>query len=337
MDRVDKVFAFADRSGRGLEFGPSYRPLAPKSAGFDVVTVDHTTREELVKKYRAYERTQEQLDAIEEVDLIWDGGSFADLVDEKFDFIIASHFIEHTVDMIGFLQDCERMLKPGGVLTLVVPDKRFCFDMFQPLTTVGDVIDGHLSDLQYHPAGAVVDHFAYTSTRGGTGAWGPKSRAPIKLNETDLAPSTYKVERGSEQAEYIDVHRWKFTPSSFTLLMQDLRDLGYLQMAEAGGFGTTGCEFFVTLTTDARKIERRDRFELLLKTEFELRSVRIPELDSLDINPNPQTTRIARLQKKVAQLKEENRELKRSTSWRVTKPIRKASKAAKSARIRVSG
>lgn len=336
MDRVEKVFAFTDKSGRGLEFGPSYRPLAPKAAGFDVVTVDHATREELVEKYRAYERTQEQLDAIEEVDLVWAGGSFADLVDEEFDFIIASHFIEHTVDMIGFLQDCERMLKPGGVLTLVVPDKRFCFDMFQPLTTVGDVIDGHLSSLQYHPAGAVVDHFAYTCTRGGTGAWGHKSREPIKLNQVDLAPNKNKLESGIEQAGYIDVHRWKFTPSSFTLLMQDLRDLGYLQMAEVGGFGTTGCEFFVSLTMDAGSVERRDRFDLLLKTEVELRSVRIPELDPLDTDPRSQTARIAHLREKVAKLKKENRQLKRSTSWRVTKPIRQATNAAKSARKRVT-
>ncbi len=50
MQRSNKVFEHVNRAGRGLEFGPSYNPLAPKSEGFDVVTIDHAIRDELVGK-----------------------------------------------------------------------------------------------------------------------------------------------------------------------------------------------------------------------------------------------------------------------------------------------
>src|SRR6266566_3060251 len=42
---------------------------------------------------------------------------------------------------VHVLDDCDSLLKKGGVLSLVVPDKRYCFDRFRPLTDVGRVID----------------------------------------------------------------------------------------------------------------------------------------------------------------------------------------------------
>lgn len=41
--------------------------------------------------------------------------------DESLDFIYASHFLEHCASPIKVLRECERVLLPGGVLTLVVP------------------------------------------------------------------------------------------------------------------------------------------------------------------------------------------------------------------------
>ncbi|MGA3176805.1 MAG: class I SAM-dependent methyltransferase [Candidatus Acidiferrum sp.] len=51
-------------------------------------------------------------------------GTLADqkFPDETFDAITASHFIEHISDPLGMLQQCRRLLKPGGLLVLITPN-----------------------------------------------------------------------------------------------------------------------------------------------------------------------------------------------------------------------
>lgn len=39
---------------------------------------------------------------------------------------------EHEPDLIRFMNECDAVMEPDGILTLAVPDKRFCFDRFRP-------------------------------------------------------------------------------------------------------------------------------------------------------------------------------------------------------------
>lgn len=314
MDRTEQALRAVDLTGRGLEFGPSHAPLVKKSSGARIEILDHATREELVDKYRLLGVPEHQLADIEEVDHLWTGGSFLDLIPEHgaYDYIIASHFIEHTVDLIRFLQDSEALLAPGGRLALVVPDKRYCFDRFQPLTTVGDAVDARYSSLSFHPAGALVDQIAYAVRRGDEIAWRSGNSAELEL-VNDLTDAAEAERDGLAQHEYLDTHRWKFTPSSFELLIHDLGALGHhgLSVVEASTAG--GHEFFVTLGRDvpARDL---DRLELLRRIEVEL----------ADLGPggpfdtaNPQA-----VHEEVARLEAEIAALRASTSWRVTRPLR---------------
>ena len=113
VDRREKALAHIDLNGRGLEIGASHSPLLPKSSGVRVKTVDHASRAELVQKYRAQGIPEDKLANIEDVDYIWTQGSLADAVGEPgaFDYIICSHVIEHMVDVIGFVQACESLLR----------------------------------------------------------------------------------------------------------------------------------------------------------------------------------------------------------------------------------
>lgn len=97
--------AWLDKSSFGLELGPSHRPVAAKRDGYNVRVLDHLSQEDLIAKY---EKHGVDLDAIEEVDYIWSGQSYRELVgeDTKFDWIVASHLVEHTPDLIAFLADC---------------------------------------------------------------------------------------------------------------------------------------------------------------------------------------------------------------------------------------
>jgi SAM-dependent methyltransferase len=339
-ERTKRVLAQVDVRGVGLEIGPSTNPLLPKCSGARVEIVDHAPRAELIEKYRAYGMTQEELDRIEDVDHVSAGGSLVDAVGrtEAFDFILASHVIEHSVDLIGFLQDCQALLRPGGRVALAVPDQRFCFDLMKPRTSVGAVVDAHLHPTRFHTPGALLDHTAYACTRGGQIAWSPEEHGDVALQFPTLLGAEEAIARGISQDEYHDVHRWTFTPSSFALLIQDLRVLGYhdLQPVPAGP-PPLGFEFFVTLERAGTRPETVDRLALLRGAMAELAVVHGAFLSPpLDLARQLEQERQARkaTEEALARARQEVEDLRRSTSWKVTRPLRGASVVARRAAAR---
>lgn len=131
MTKFEKMMSGLKLGGIGLEIGPSHSPTIPKREGFKVEILDHATADELINKYRELGIPEERLENIEEVDYIWKGEALDVLTKKKdyYDYIVASHVVEHTPDLVSFLAQCENMLKPGGILSLAVPDKRYCFDV----------------------------------------------------------------------------------------------------------------------------------------------------------------------------------------------------------------
>jgi len=250
--RRDQVVADLDLTRPGLEIGPSYRPLLPKAQFPTVETLDHADAQTLRAKYREMGHPEEIVNQIVDVDHIWQGGSLTTAVPEgrTFAFIVGSHLIEHTTDVIGFLQDCQALLDPGGRAALVVPDRGYCFDYFQPLTNAGAAIDAHLYPQRFHPPGQLLNHLLYAVTRDGQLAWGPNATGTVELQFRDLDNVTEWMDIGRRQEEYFDIHRWRYTPSSFELLVTDLACLGYHHMRLIRAPRPGGHEFSVTLEND---------------------------------------------------------------------------------------
>jgi hypothetical protein len=267
MSRVDKALTYINLKGKGLEIGPSYNPMVPKSSGANIKTVDHMNREGLIKKYSQLPKNM--VNAIEEVDYIWSGGTFTELIGEEhiFDYIIASHLIEHTTDLIAFLLDCERLLKPDGVLSLVVPDKRFCFDRFKPLSSVGAAVDVHLNPKSVHSAGTLLDSMIYGVTRGNALAWDSNNTEQIAMQQSSISLSMAQVNDILKENEYFDSHKWISTSKSFSLLIQDLRELGFHHFYEIGSFPTAGFEFFISLSKSSNNAKHYNRLKTLLEIE----------------------------------------------------------------------
>lgn len=265
LDRVEKALALVDRDGLGLEFGPSHSPVAAKRAGFRVHTVDHLSAEELRAKYAGH---PVDLDAIEEVDFVWHGQPLPELVGgrDRYDWIVASHVIEHLPDPVGFLAGCADILRPGGVVSLIVPDTRCCFDCLGPLTTTGQVLDAHLQGRTRPTPGQVFDHHAGAVVRNDSLAWPLGTDAPPRLIH-GMAEAIDFMRRAADTDEYIDVHLWRFVPESFRLVVQDLRDLGLIPFVIKRDWPTAGHEFHVTLGTGLPHIGRVDRLQALQAIE----------------------------------------------------------------------
>ena len=324
MDRRQKALAFLDQEGRGLEIGPSYNPLVSKASGARIETVDHTDRETLVAKYTAWGLPGDKIDAIESVDHIWDGGSLLDVIPDHggYDYIIASHFLEHTVDLVSFLNNCEALLNDGGRLSLVLPDKRYCFDRFQPLSTVGGVVDAFYSANKFHTPGVLLDHQAYACQLDDQIAWSAAATGSLGAQFPQLEQAADVIKTALAQEEYHDVHHWKFTPASFDLLARDLATVGLHGFGPAGSFPTDGFEFFVTLAKGAEwpAGERITQLSLIVEQLSE------PVLGAMtegEAAANAAlTAENAALHVGIEGLRAEVRALHASTSWRITAPIR---------------
>lgn len=268
--RNEKIFHLIEKSGTGLEIGPSYNPIAPKRDGWNVEIVDHLDAPSLRSKYQAWGVDDS---AIEDVDYVVDAdGLFAAIGEEsRFDFILASHVIEHVPDVCQFLIDCERLLKPGGILSLVIPDKRFCFDILKPLTTTGQILQAHIERRSKHSPGTIFDAHALHVKNGESIVWpGYKNPTDLKFVHT-IAEAKAIMDASIESGQFVDVHAWQFIPASFELLVSDLIELSILKLELAAIFDTAGLEFFASLCkpTLPSHVLRQDRLALARRASKE--------------------------------------------------------------------
>lgn len=230
---------------QGLEIGPSFSPICPKSAGYNVDTIDHLSQSDLRKKYADH---GVDLDAIEPVDFVWTGDrTYSQLTGKTYDWVIASHVIEHTPDIVSFLQNCEQALNPQGVLALAVPDKRYCFDHLRQPTSLASVLDAYEQKRTTHGVGTAADYFLNV-VKLKTGAWASSNDLEFVHTDKDVRNAISAVRSGA----FLDVHSWCFTPSSFRLMIEDLYLLGLTQLRETKFYNTVGNEFMIALSRDGK-------------------------------------------------------------------------------------
>ena len=279
MTRNDKVLQHIKQKGWGIEIGPSHAPIAPKKEGHAVHIIDHMSREQLIEKYQGH---NVNLDNIEEVDYVWQGESYVELTGKPkhYDWIIASHLIEHTPDLIGFLNDCDAILKDDGVISLVVPDKRYCFDHYRPVTGLSKIIDSHFSKSNIHSPGTVAEFCLNAVLKAGELGWhagtgGEYSLAHSLDNARDCMKSVL------QDKIYMDMHAWCFVPHSFRLIIHDLFSLGLIPFQEVDFHSTDGYEFYITLGRQGKGINI-SRLDMLENIELEIKDLPppVPEVPS---------------------------------------------------------
>ncbi len=123
--------------GDGLEIGALHCPLRVPS-GVNVRYVDRMGMADLHSHY-----PELPVHKLVAVDVIDDGEKLPSQPDSSVDFIIANHFIEHTEDPLETLASHLRVLRPGGILFLGVPDRRRTFDERRPPTPLEHIVQDH--------------------------------------------------------------------------------------------------------------------------------------------------------------------------------------------------
>jgi SAM-dependent methyltransferase len=233
-------------SSKGLELGPLAKPIVRRDMGH-VRYLDHVDTNTLRARYATHDGFD--VDAIVPIDYVSANGSIYDAVnsDIPFDYVLASHVIEHVPDLIGWLRDIRSVLRDDGVLSLAIPDHRRCFDALRSPTVTADVIDAHLTQPTIPTPRQVFDHYSSAVAWHGYISW--EEEPPF----AELVPVHSELEAldhaaaAVASAEYQDVHCWVFTPSSFGRLFAAQQRLNLVPFSLERCTETVGGEFFATL------------------------------------------------------------------------------------------
>ena len=235
----------------GIEIGALDRPLLTRdnlSSGSEILYADHLSTDELRKKYQS--DSSVDLSKLVDVDLIDASGDFADSLNGRLvDYIVASHVVEHVPNPIRWFQMLFKMLRPGGFVFLVVPDKRFTFDYQRPLTTCGEMLQSFFSNKEMPSVADVFDHYSSAVMIDGGKVWsgllGGGELTPLASNVDALKYAKEVHNKG----RYHDVHVSVFTPASFFSIIERLIRIN-LFSPEITHFKDTGIndiEFFVCM------------------------------------------------------------------------------------------
>ena len=170
---------FASRlSGKGLEIGPLHRPMI-RHDKMEIDYIDRCTVAELREHYPELRDLP-----LVEPDIIGDAQSLDNIEAESYDFVISAHVIEHMRNPIKAMKEWVRVLKPRGLIYMIVPDKRAIFDRPRVLTNLEHLI------LDYQRPSLVRDyeHFLDYAVH----VHGKKGEAAIR-NADELVESDYSI------------------------------------------------------------------------------------------------------------------------------------------------
>jgi 2-polyprenyl-3-methyl-5-hydroxy-6-metoxy-1,4-benzoquinol methylase len=225
------------KAGRGLELSPGARPLISKAEA-NIVYCDKISSTDLRKVYGE--------DAFVEIDYVLGSRLLDELFEgERFHYIVSSHVLEHIPDFIQFFISARNILRPGGSIVKLVPDRRFTFDVLRRDSTIEDLEAAHGMRLR-HPSRRMVEDFYFNTDMQATaeGLW-TGTYTPQRSYSSDEARRLIDgVDAGSA-----DLHCWTFTPVSFRTLIDHViaHYVPSLRVIEISETPKGGNEFLVQL------------------------------------------------------------------------------------------
>jgi predicted SAM-dependent methyltransferase len=236
MDRKMKLLSGLDMSTSiGVEIGALCRPIVTHGDGA-IYYVDHASSDELREKYKSDPNVD--IDSLVNVDAVWGRQSLSEaLGGKRFNYIIASHVVEHVPDLVGWFTELSTILAPDGHLRLVVPDKRFTFDLMRQESHLSDVLSAYVLHARIPQPRAVIDHVMnvrYDVSASAIWLGQQSDGRPAHTFEDAIATAQDAIANGT----YHDVHCWVFTPASFASMCRLLVENGLLHMSCINFFDT---------------------------------------------------------------------------------------------------
>lgn len=214
MDRRQKLLdGCAVHSERGIEFGPLANPLVSKEEG-PIFYLDYTSAENLRLKSAADPNVDAS--AIVDVDFNLEEGSLTEICGPSapFCYVVASHVFEHLPNPMGWLREISALIRPGGIVSLAIPDRRYTYDYFRSTTTCAQLVANDRDQLSRPSSTQLADHFFNVRVVDTVAAW---SATPLIESCDRYHPDAqvlYLLDLGIA-GQYMDCHCTVWTMEQF--------------------------------------------------------------------------------------------------------------------------
>lgn len=312
--RNEKILSRINYSNTtGLEIGALANPIVTPDMG-NIRYVDHISTDELKEKYS----NDSSIDTtkIVDVDYVWGKQTLVEITKKtSFDYLIACHVVEHVPNLVGWLEDIHSILKPGGILSLAIPDKYQCFDYNRNITQLGDVVESYLNDHRKPTSRQIFDYLSRVSHWNQSISWAGPVETPSCLTNLYSLTNAWDVTQATFRSnEYYDVHCWVFTPYSFFKILEGIAELGLLKFEPIDFYSTSGCEFFVTLkTVDSISPEKIREF---YSSQILENSDNVPD-ETLSLSNDSLLCEVTSLKNQIISLEKQITSIENSKFWKV--------------------
>jgi SAM-dependent methyltransferase len=137
--------------------------------------------------------------------------------DNALDYVASSHVLQYAANPVAALAECHRVLKPGGILYLVVPDRRFTCDHTRALTPVQHMIDDFVHGTTASDA-THIQEYVYDAD------WSLFRPSAAPFDRIDRQAELAAAMRATvERGENINIRFHTFEPASLLELLAAMR------------------------------------------------------------------------------------------------------------------
>jgi hypothetical protein len=219
---------------RGLELGACDLPTVKPGTG-QCRYADFRSADEMVEMWDLPPSDVCRVDYV-----ISRGAPLWQQINDRFEYVVACHVIEHVPDVINYINELRALLKPnaGNLIFLTLPDKRATSDATRPSTSLEHLIMDYHDECRYPSLEHILEfHRHWVGHERGTG--------PIPVAEAYPYAKTY-FETG-----LADAHCHVWTGDEFSSQLSALIEAQFLPGLELAHFApmTFLNEFSVVLRT----------------------------------------------------------------------------------------
>jgi SAM-dependent methyltransferase len=151
--------------GQGVELGPGHHPFPLPFGG---ATVRYVDRWEPTENRALFPELGEAA-SFPEPDVVanLDTDRLTSIPSGSQDFVIASHVLEHLAEPLGQIEEIHRVLRDGGTVLILLPDRRHTFDLHRQPTSLDHLIG------EYRQRVTTVDDEHIEEFMRNTDVWSP--------------------------------------------------------------------------------------------------------------------------------------------------------------------
>jgi len=185
---------------------------------------------------------------IPEIDFVSPDGDMSG-IKRKFDIIVSSHNIGRHPDLVRHLHQLGNLLKPGGSVFCIIPDKRYCHNHYNNDASITNILASHHEQRSRHSLQDILAHTVTTTHADAPRHWRGKHGDPYKQITKRSAMTLKEYGKDNSNIRLRDVDAHLFTPGSFATIVELLNKVGLTKLQVLRNYHTlvNRQEFYVVM------------------------------------------------------------------------------------------